>query len=187
MHVRRVVTGHDPGGRSVFASDELVSPLELELFPGWAFHSLWGGDEVPEFPDDGLRPPTRLYFPAPNGFRFSFSTVPPESVPRPQDVDIRSASAAVEEALPGLLGHMEPDDPGMHTTETIDMEVILSGEVILELDDGEQRLLRPGDTVVQNGTRHRWRNPGSEPCVMAIFMAGARRRGSGARAARHLR
>ena len=79
--------------------------------------------------------------------------------------------------MPGLLGEMEPDDPGMHTTDTIDMEVILSGEVILELDDGEERLLRAGDTVIQNGTRHRWRNPGSEPCVMAIFMVGAHRAG----------
>jgi mannose-6-phosphate isomerase-like protein (cupin superfamily) len=178
MHVRCVVTGHDAAGRSVFASDELVSPLELELFPGWAFHSLWGADKVPEFPDDGTRPPARTYFPAPNGFRFSMSTVPPESVPPPQGIDMDNASAAVEAAMPGLLAHMEPDHPGMHTTDTIDMEVILSGEVILELDDGEQRLLGPGDTVVQNGTRHRWRNPGSEPCVMVIFMAGARRHAS---------
>ena len=42
--VRRVVTGHDPEGRSVFVADEPVAPLELELFPGWAFHPLWGGD-----------------------------------------------------------------------------------------------------------------------------------------------
>ena len=33
----------------------------------------------------------------------------------------------------------------------------------------------PGDTVVQNGTRHRWRNPFDEPCVMALFMVGAHR------------
>jgi mannose-6-phosphate isomerase-like protein (cupin superfamily) len=178
MHVRRVVTGHDTTGRSVFASDDLVSPFEPELFPGWAFHSLWGGDNVPEFPDDGIRPPGRMYFPAPNGFRFSFSTVPPEGASPPHGVDIEVASTAVEETMPGLLGHMETDNPGMHTTDTIDMEVILSGEVILELDDGEQRLLRPGDTVVQNGTRHRWRNPGSEPCVMVIFMVGARRHAS---------
>jgi mannose-6-phosphate isomerase-like protein (cupin superfamily) len=47
--------------------------------------------------------------------------------------------------------------------------------VILEIDDGAERRLGPGDTIVRNGTRHRWRNPGSEPCVMAIFMLGARR------------
>jgi quercetin dioxygenase-like cupin family protein len=73
---------------------------------------------------------------------------------------------------------MEPDDPGMHTTDTIDLEVILRGEVILELDDGAERLLRAGDTVVQNGTRHRWRNPGPEPALMAVLMLGARRAAS---------
>ena len=67
----------------------------------------------------------------------------------------------------------------MHTTATIDFEVILRGEVILELDDGAQRRLRAGDTVVQNGTRHRWRNPGSEPAVMAVFMVGVPNAGTG--------
>jgi hypothetical protein len=32
----------------------------------------------------------------------------------------------------------------MHTTDTIDFEVVLSGEVVLELDDGAERVLRPG-------------------------------------------
>jgi quercetin dioxygenase-like cupin family protein len=80
--------------------------------------------------------------------------------------------------LPGMLDVLEPDDPGMHTTDTIDFEVILSGECVLELDDGEERVLRAGDTVIQNGTRHRWRNETSEPCVMAVFMVGARREGA---------
>ena len=176
MDVRRVVTGHDSSGRSVFASDERVGPFQPELFPGWAFHALWGGDATPTFPDDGRHPPAANYFPGLDGFRFSFSTIPPANTPAPDGIDLAAAEAEVEGTMPGLLSHMEPDDPGMHTTDTIDMEVILSGEVILELDDGEERLLRPGDTIVQNGTRHRWRNPGREPCVMAIFMLGAARR-----------
>jgi quercetin dioxygenase-like cupin family protein len=52
----------------------------------------------------------------------------------------------------------------MHTTDTIDFEVVLSGEVTLELDDGVKKVLRSGDTMVQNGTRHRWGEPGpSQP------------------------
>ena len=54
---------------------------------------------------------------------------------------------------------MDPSDPGMHTTDTIDFEVVLEGTITLELDDGAEVTLRPGDTVVQNGTRHRWKNP----------------------------
>jgi mannose-6-phosphate isomerase-like protein (cupin superfamily) len=175
VKVRRVVTGHDASGRSVFASDEEVEPLTPELFAGWEFHALWGGDRTPAFPDDGSEPAWTSYFPALEGFRFSLSTIPPEGSEAPDDLDLAAAEAEAERLLPGMLAVLEPDDPGMHTTDTIDFEVILSGELILELDDGVERRLRAGDTVVQNGTRHRWRNPGSEPCVMAVFMVGARR------------
>lgn len=50
----------------------------------------------------------------------------------------------------------------------------MSGRVILELDDGATRELRAGDTVVQNGTRHAWRNPFDEPCRMVVVLIGAR-------------
>jgi mannose-6-phosphate isomerase-like protein (cupin superfamily) len=175
VQVRRVVTGHDEAGRSVFASDEALAPFTPELFAGWAFHAVWGADATPAFPDDGTPPPTDTYFPAAGGFRFSLSTIPPAGTAARDDLDLDAANAEVERGMTGMLAHMEADDPGMHTTDTIDMEVILSGEVILELDGGAERLLRAGDTIVQNGTRHRWRNPGTEPCVMVIFMVGARR------------
>ncbi len=38
---------------------------------------------------------------------------------------------------------------------------------------GRRWTLHPGDTVVQNGTRHRWSNAGREPAVMAVFICGA--------------
>jgi mannose-6-phosphate isomerase-like protein (cupin superfamily) len=175
VRVRRVVTGHDDSGRSVFASDEQVDPTTVPLFAGWEFLELWGGDATPAFPDGGEQPPHRDYFPSVDGFRFSFSVIPPEGTAPPDDLDLVAAEEEARKALPGMLDVLEPDDPGMHTTDTIDFEVILRGEVILELDDGAERLLKAGDTVVQNGTRHRWRNPGSEPCVMAVFMVGAQR------------
>jgi quercetin dioxygenase-like cupin family protein len=63
----------------------------------------------------------------------------------------------------------------MHTTDTTDFEIVLSGQVVLELDDGAEVTLSPGDTVVQNGTRHRWRNPGTEPAVIGVAVVGALR------------
>ncbi len=50
---------------------------------------------------------------------------------------------------------------------------IVSGRVILELDDGVTKELGPGDTIVMNGTRHRWLNPFDEPCVRVAVMVGA--------------
>lgn len=174
MTVRRVVTGHRDG-KAVFASDEQVAPFEPPIMPGSAFVQLWGGDAAPTFPDDGSMPAYHPYFPKPGGFRFGLFTVAPhDSVPA-ADVDVEAGMASIEANLPGLLGHMEPDEPGMHTTDTVDFEYVLSGEVILELDDGAEVHLKPGDTVVQNGTRHRWRNPGTVPCTMVLFICGAHR------------
>ncbi len=70
---------------------------------------------------------------------------------------------------------MEPDHPGMHTTDTVDLDLVVSGEVWLELDDGEEVQLRAGDCVVQNGTRHAWHNRTSEPAVLFVTLLGAAR------------
>jgi mannose-6-phosphate isomerase-like protein (cupin superfamily) len=174
MDVRRVVTGHDADGKAVFVSDEAVAPITVGLLPGNEFHRLWGADEAPHFPDDGSPPAQPSYFPPVGGFRFGFFTVPPDGgAGVPADLDIGAALAELEERVPGLAGHMELDDPGMHTTATIDFEVVLSGEVTLELDNGATKTMKPGDTVVQNGTRHRWSNSGTEPAVLAVFIVGA--------------
>lgn len=175
MHVRRVVTGHDPSGKAVFASDEHVPPLTMALRPGWEFHRLWGADAPASFPDSGSPAPQPTYFPPVGGYRFAIFTVPPRSE-LPADVDVAAGLAEIEEKLPGLQSYMEPDNPGMHTTDTIDFEVVLSGELVLELDDGAEVTLRPGDTVVQNGTRHRWRNETGAPTVVAVVLIGANRR-----------
>ena len=55
----------------------------------------------------------------------------------------------------------DPDDPGMHRSPTLDYVVVLEGTVGLELDNGLEVTLGPGDVVVQNGTRHRWHNRGT--------------------------
>jgi len=171
--VRRVVTGHDSSGKAVFASDELVDPVVPTLVPGSEYHRLWGADAAPSFPDDGAPPAQPTYFPPVGGFRFGMFTLAPVGGPPPNLDDIASHMADFEAKLPGLLTYMEPDDPGMHTTDTIDFEVVLSGSCVLELDDGEEVTLNAGDTVVQNGTRHRWRNEGTEPCHLAVFIVGA--------------
>jgi hypothetical protein len=175
MGVRRVVTGHDEKGKAVFASDEEVDPVTTDLMPGAAFHQLWNGDEPPTFPDDGSRPPTSTYFPAVGGFRFGWFTLPPAGTQPSGDLDIGTALNQLEADLPGLLAYNELDNPGMHTTDTVDFEVVLLGEVVLELDDGAEKVLRPFDTVVQNGTRHRWHNRGTEPAVLAVILLGAHR------------
>ena len=173
MGIRRVVTGHGAAGKAVVASDEVVEPITIPILPGMEFFRMWGADEAPRFPGDGSVPPNPQYFPGVGGFRFGLFTVPPDSTAMPADLDVEEALTQLEQQLPGLAGHMEPDHPGMHTTATVDYEFIVSGRVVLELDDGATVELGPGDTVVQNGTRHVWRNPYDEPCVIVVALVGA--------------
>ena len=91
----------------------------------------------------------------------------------PADLDIEAALAEFEEKLPGLAEHLETAEPGMHTTATVDFGVVLSGQATLELDDCATVALNPGDTYIQNGTRHRWSNRGEVPAVLAVALIGA--------------
>ena len=175
MHVRRVVTGQTDKGATV-VSDEQLPPITGALFGRGEFHRIWGSDSVVEHPSDGTAPEADAYFPPTAGFRFGLFSLGPDSDGLPDDFDIGAALAEVSDKLPGLVEVLEPDHPGMHTTDTVDFVVVLSGEVVLELDNGEETQLRAGDTVVQNGTRHAWHNRSDEPCVMAVALVGARRR-----------
>ena len=51
--------------------------------------------------------------------------------------------------------------------------IVLQGEIVLELDDGDCTPLSTGDIVIQNGTRHAWRNRSDRPATMAFVLIGA--------------
>ena len=91
-------------------------------------------------------------------------------------LDLEAFKKEYLEKVPGLSECHESDDPAMHTTDTIDYNIILSGEIWLELDDGNKVYLKPGDCVIQNGTRHAWRNEGAEPCFIASVRVGAEKK-----------
>jgi mannose-6-phosphate isomerase-like protein (cupin superfamily) len=184
MKVRRVTTGHTAAGKAVIVSDTEVDADTVSLLPGVQWHQLWGADRPPSFPDDGSRPASPSYFPPIGGYRFGLFTLPPRSAPRASPADFKPMLAEMDRILPGHGTHMEPANPGMHTTDSIDFEYIISGDVWLELDDHVRVHLHAGDTVVQNGTRHAWRNKGDEPCTIVVFMLGVNRKPSGIDVAR---
>lgn len=68
----------------------------------------------------------------------------------------------VNEFPPGVVSPV-------HRTQSVDYGIVLSGEVVLVLDDSET-LLRPGDVVVQRGTNHRWENRSAETVRMAFIL-----------------
>jgi quercetin dioxygenase-like cupin family protein len=83
----------------------------------------------------------------------------------------------VSATIPGLLDVMEPASPGFHRSDTVDVITIVSGEVVMALDDGAEVTLHAGDVVMQNGTRHAWFNRSHEPAVLGMTIIGAARHG----------
>ena len=171
--VRRVVTGIDNEGKSVFVSDG--SPprsVTLELTGGLKQTDVWHLGSPPKSPADGgdLDHNANLVPPR-GGAHWRVVEFPPDSA-APADVDINDLIAEVNEKVPDLLAHADLSRLGMHKTPTIDFGVVLSGEIWLELDDSEVHL-EPGDCVVQRGTMHAWRNRSDKPCVMSFVLIAA--------------
>jgi quercetin dioxygenase-like cupin family protein len=151
--VRRVVTGHDEQGHDVFVSDG-VPPLTVGALDGPGVSEQLWFQTPPVTGDDGGEPPAEQLggFPA-DGAMICRIIRLPGSPPNtsPDQSWLR---------MPGD----DPARPGMHRSETLDLMVVLDGQIALGLDDGEATL-GPGDSVIQRGTVHRWRVVGESPCT----------------------
>jgi uncharacterized cupin superfamily protein len=58
---------------------------------------------------------------------------------------------------PDAEHRIDDQHPGMHRTLTVDYAIVLEGEIVAMLDEGET-VLRAGDILVQRGTSHAWAN-----------------------------
>lgn len=174
MKIRRLVTGHTKEGKAIVASDSVMVATRMKTSPGYEFHNLWGADECLTFPDSGSQPVYRDWFAPAGGFRFQQFTFPPDKTPRPSGVDDAAIGAEWEKLAPGIATAFDEDSSGMHKSNTVDLIYVISGRIVLELDDGVAVDLQAGDTVVQNGTRHAWHNPYDEPCRFITTQIGAR-------------
>jgi hypothetical protein len=178
MKVRRVITGHAEG-KSVFVSDAPTPRArDFASIPGQASALVWSTPAVPAVPHDGSDAITAksTYLPGRGETRLLVVSFAPDSVMMSKDFDPAAAGQELMAELPDLASTFEPDNPGMHTTESVDYGIMLDGEVWLELDDGKQVHLKPHDIVIQNGTRHAWRNKSDKPATMAFVLIGANRR-----------
>jgi mannose-6-phosphate isomerase-like protein (cupin superfamily) len=178
--MRRVVTGFDESGKSVFTSDgRAPHGAALRGVEHFRIDEIWAVEGVPQLPAAREDPTlaAHQFFPAAGGTRFCVVTFPPAAdLTRAAEtgIDVAAAEAEFYSHFAGLAEHMEAAEPGMHRSKTVDYGVVISGEVCLELDDGVRKLLRAGDCVIQNGTRHAWRNLSDRECVMAFVVVGAR-------------
>ncbi len=175
--VRRVVTGHDENGKAIVLADG-VPPVVTRspVQPGLAFYELWNTPASPSLVTADYAEPTlgrTETAPPKNGTVIRFVDLPPEG-PNGPEFDAEQARELFSAV--GLAENAEHHKPGrhplMHRTESIDYGIVLSGEIVLLLDDSEVTL-RAGDIVVQRGTIHAWTNRTDQICRMAFILVGA--------------
>ena len=142
---RRVVTGSGADGGAVFVSDGM--PPTVAALPGGGLSTeMWRSDGLPaDLKSDGT-PSEYIPLPPEQGLVFRIAELQPEQ------------------------GVVDEEEHGMHGSATLDFIVIISGEVWHKIGPGpeNERLLKPGDTLIQRGARHAWRNRSGNPCVMAV-------------------
>jgi uncharacterized cupin superfamily protein len=172
--IRRVVIAENGAGRSTVVEDGSVEVRSLLPVRDLAVGDVWGADTRCEVPTNGQQPRYERFFPPAEGFRVMLIRIGPERN-HAASYDIATYQQRREQVLPGYFEDARVDDPGseLHRTTTVDVAVILEGEVELRLDDNQSVSLKHGDWVVQNGARHSWHNPGESACVIAVFVVGA--------------
>jgi len=142
---RLVRTTHAEDGTSVFASDSLLTPF----FPfgprATGFTIL---DSRPAVPVDNTAAP----------------------VSETTNVIPRCPPAGVVMVISDLPPHYAAP---MHRTVSLDYAVVLSGEIVLRLDGGEEKAVGAGGFIVQQGVNHEWINRGPEPCRILFVMVGS--------------
>src|SRR5712691_6305009 len=151
LEVRRIVTGHDAGGKAVIKTDERLPAVSRLGRPHIAGCEIWSTDKMPVDNSDASEPAQRKGFVT----RYNYVGTGQGTVVR------------ITEFAPGAPKFM-------HRTETVDYALLLSGECDLELDDGKTVHMTQGDVVVQRGTMHAWVNNGSVPCVFAFILIDAK-------------
>lgn len=179
MSYRRIVTGHSPEGKSIFVADAAAPrSTAFKHVPGFVTTLAWETRPEAGVPAAAGDPSVTAssWVPGPGGTNLMFVTFPPDAVMMSPSFDPMAAGGEYMQVLPGLAEKFEMDSPGMHTTDTVDYGVLLSGELHLELDDGATKKLAVHDVVIQNGTRHAWRNKSDKPATMLFVLVGAKRR-----------
>lgn len=173
--MRRVITGV-VNGKSVFLADgEPANAHEYQGWPGHMTSVIWAtapAQSLPVTRTDEPAPGVRVA-PQPGETRLMIVRFPPDTIFADPRFDGPGYDAEAATHLNGLIDAFEPGGSGFHMTRSIDYDVVLDGEIWLELDDGAETRLGRGDVVVQGGTRHAWRNRSDQDATMLFVLVGA--------------
>ena len=166
--VRRIVTGHNATGKSVFVEDR-ICPHVVKRANGNTIVELWSTDEHPVdnsgYEDPGI--PNKVLDTGKDGSLFHIVIYPPDAE---RIAATEAAKARVEQISARYEG--KGRHFGFHATETLDYAIVLKGEIYALMDEGELKMTE-GDVLIQRGTAHAWSNRSNQPCSVLFAMIPA--------------
>jgi hypothetical protein len=174
LQVRRIVSGHNAQGKSVFIMDGTVAlPAGRRTSAGTSVVELWQTAETPA-DNTGDKDPTDHPFrlpPPANGTVFRIVEYPP-------DKERFAALQAQEWSADAKSQGYQRDSgnsrhAGFHKTDTIDYAIVIEGELYALMDEGE-KLMKTGDVLIQRGTNHAWSNRSDKLARVAFILIDAK-------------
>ncbi|KAK0702266.1 hypothetical protein B0H67DRAFT_650317 [Lasiosphaeris hirsuta] len=143
-HPRVVVTGHDEAGISLIASDRKV-PLFSPFGPAASSFAVFDvRSAVPVNNIDSAQEHAGIIPRCPpNGTTFCLSNIPPHFT------------------VP------------MHRTLSLDYAIVMAGQIVIKVENGDERTVRAGEFIIQAGASHQWINNTDDTCRIAFVMVGA--------------
>ena len=169
--VRRIVTGHDSEGRSVFLEDgPAPHPFSPSHSPNVGLTNLCLLDALPASTGDAEPDPTAR----------PFRLEPPAAgnvvriVEFPPDRERNYGNQADVFREYGATGAHDraARHPGFHKTQSVDYAVVVEGEIWALMDVGET-LMKAGDVLIQRGTNHAWANRSDGIARVLFVLNGA--------------
>ncbi|MCY0857820.1 cupin domain-containing protein [Cupriavidus sp. D39] len=169
---KRYVVGADTNGKSAVLMDEATN---VQHNPGIFYRAtLWSAAEVPV--DNSIEGDRAISIttrePLPGGLLYRALEIPPDTADNAHHIEeLRKLNVEVQQkhapTAEDLARH-----PSMHRTDTLDCITCVKGEIYL-VTDVDERLMRPGDSVIIRGTNHAWSNRSDQPCLLVGCMIDA--------------
>ncbi len=167
--VRRIVTGQNAEGKSVFVEDR-ICPHVVKRGNGNVIVELWFTDEHPAdnsgYKDPGM--PQKVLDTGRDGSIFRIVIYAPDTERAAAIAESTAKGEKLDPRYKGASRHF-----GFHKTETLDYAVVLKGEIYALMDEGETKMTE-GDVLIQRGTSHAWSNRSDKPCSVLVAMIPSR-------------
>ncbi|MEP5938249.1 MAG: cupin domain-containing protein [Erythrobacter sp.] len=173
--IRRVVTGHDEAGLAIIQEDGIVPRIQrIGGDTGPMFYEVWNTRTTPAPIDPDSGEPHEegiILAPPKGGTRIRVLDIPPDdpSLAERTPEEARAHFAEIGAAEASSFDGEKSRHAHMHRTETVDYGIVVEGELVLIMDEGETTV-RAGDIVVQRGTNHGWANRTDKNCRIAFIL-----------------